>query len=94
MVLIGTIYDIYIEVLASIKKYSYINDDLIDKEKESALNLIEANKKEYKKKNKLTEILISFSVYTNLLKIFRISIEENTDDLKCLHGIRVLCCFW
>ncbi len=46
----------------------------------------------FKESNVLLDILKTFSFYTNTIKLFNVS--GNQDQLSCLHGIRFLSLGW
>lgn len=105
MCLFGTAYDLYKRYLNYIHCQEVVNHStvLLDNEEEIQLTLAEQRDKiDYEHlyfinlshEPAFFRILVTFSLYTNTKKIFKIDPHSQNQQLACLHGIRVLSLCW
>ncbi len=100
LIIIGTFYDFYKLVYKYYKQNMRLRGLKRDANKatETSQNEIRefnSTKPDFKieqNENFLMKIFLSFSVYSNLKKIFRIN--KSNQHLKCLHAIRFLSMSW
>lgn len=103
--LIGTAYDLYKRYVNYLHCQEIVNHStvvLMDNEEEAEISLAEHREKiDYENlyfinlshEPAFFRLLVTFSIYTNTKKIFKID-SNNNQQLACLHGIRVLSLFW
>jgi len=85
-VLTGTIYDIYEQFKDNETKKEIGNTNNSDEEGKKI------NAKIKKPEPIYFQILLSFSAYTNLKKLF--TVNKGADQLNCVHGIRFMSMGW
>jgi hypothetical protein len=90
IIFFATIYDIYKHNEDNQPKFEKILDEqncsIIENE------IVENETRITVQENILSKVILSFSFYNNLKKIFEI--QKSDDKLECLNGVRVLSLCW
>ena len=95
LVLLGTLYDLYKIYLNKYREINFENNELNIDDGNAAINMTEnliKTKAENDDEHLICKILLSFSIYSNTIKLFKI--QKSAEQLDCLNAIRFLSIAW